>query len=36
MSECGAGGPPSMSLLGRGQRYFQPQSKPPVHTGGFD
>lgn len=38
MSECGAEGKPfQLAFKAKaGKRGFQPQSKPPVHTGGFD
>ncbi|WP_444544520.1 hypothetical protein, partial [Robertmurraya siralis] len=38
VSECGAEGKPfQLAFKAKaGKRGFQPQSKPPVHTGGFD
>jgi hypothetical protein len=38
VSECGAEGKPFQWAFKAeaGKRGFQPQSKPPVHTGGFD
>ncbi|THG91970.1 hypothetical protein AJ85_21740 [Alkalihalobacillus alcalophilus ATCC 27647 = CGMCC 1.3604] len=38
MSECGARGKPYQWAFKAkaGKKGFQPQSKPPVHTGGFD
>ncbi|MCC2250280.1 hypothetical protein JUJ52_09900, partial [Virgibacillus sp. AGTR] len=38
VSECGANGRPVRWAFKAeaGNKGFQPQSKPPVHTGGFD